>query len=101
MDRESLTPVANSQFYTAAVSSIASMLNPNQSFALATVEKDGKDVLNNNTNVSGTPSITSLPSPQTPVFELTEEVKQQKRCQISVFTLLFTHLAHSKTPIEV
>ena len=69
MDRESLTPVANSQFYTAAVSSIASILNP---IAQTTAEKEGRDVLNNNVSVSGTPSIVSLPSP--PVVELTEEV---------------------------
>jgi hypothetical protein len=76
MDRESLTPVANSQFYTAAVSSIASMLNPNQSFGQVTNEKESRDVMNNNINGSGTPSIVSLPSP--PVFELTEEVILKK-----------------------
>jgi hypothetical protein len=73
MDRESLTlPVANSQFYTAAVSSIANMLIP---VAQTPIEKDVKDAINNNVNISGTNSSSS--NPQTPVFELTEEVREK------------------------
>lgn len=63
MDREALSlPVSNSQFYTAAVSSLSSMLTP---IAQTPVEKDEKD---------GT---LTAQSPNTPVFELTEEVEKK------------------------
>lgn len=100
MDRESLTPVATSQFYTGAVSSIANMLSSPQLFTSTTNERDGKDVLNNNnTSTSGTPSIVSLPSP--PVFELTEEVTQLDIRKVRVFNFLAIPTAHSKATFAV
>jgi hypothetical protein len=82
MDRETLsTPVANSQFYTAAVTSISNILSSNsQSFA----EKE---------NVTTPPPPASLSNPNTPVFELTEEVrsliiKKKYYSHISIFIKL-------------
>lgn len=73
MDRETLSlPVANSQFYTAAVSSIASMLNP---IASSPAEKENKDILNNsNSSISPQPLSVTLCTLNTAVVELTEEV---------------------------
>lgn len=73
MDRETLSlPVANSQFYTAAVSSISSMLSP---IAQTPVDTD-KDIMNNFSASISAPSTSSiLIAPNTPVFELTEEVR--------------------------
>lgn len=58
-------PVSNSQFYTAAVSTLNSILTP---IAQTPVEKDEKD------NVSLSASILTI-NPNAAVFELTEEVK--------------------------
>lgn len=55
-------PVANSQFYTNAVSSLTSILTP---IAQTPVEKDENDS-------TVAPVVVT---PNTPVFELTEEVK--------------------------
>lgn len=72
MDRETLSlPVANSQFYTAAVSSITSMLSP---IAQTPVENEEKDVFTIVTSSASAPPTSSiLITP--PVFELTEEVR--------------------------
>lgn len=74
MDRETLSlPVANSQFYTAAVSSIASMLNPIAS--CPPTEKENKDILNNSSSsISTQPPSVTLCNLNTAVVELTEEV---------------------------
>lgn len=66
MDRETLSlPVSNSQFYTAAVSHISSMLTP---IAQTPVEKEENDI------VSITASMLTI-NQNTAVYELTEEVK--------------------------
>jgi len=65
MDRETLS-LPNSQFYTAAVSSITSMLSP---IAQTPVEKEKMEAF----TLPATAPIVSNSS--TPVFELTEEVR--------------------------
>lgn len=78
MDRDTLSlPVANSQFYTNAVSSLTSMLSP---IAQAPNEKENKDSLNisANSSVSAPSTSTVLSTPNTPVFELMEEVRTGK-----------------------
>lgn len=74
MDRETLSlPVANSQFYTAAVSSISNMLSP---IAQTPVDTENKDIMSNFPTSISAPSTSSiLTTPNTPVFELTEEVR--------------------------
>ena len=69
MDRETIN-LPNSQFYTAAVSSLTSMLSPIAQTPPA--EKEKTELLN-------TPQVTPpVNTPSTPVFELTEEVKSVK-----------------------
>ena len=89
MDRETLSlPVANSQFYTAAVSSISNMLSP---IAQTPVEAENKDILCNFANSVSAPTTSSvLTTPNTPVFELTEEVK--------LFVLIFYKLGSIQFP---
>lgn len=60
-------PVANSQFYTAAVSSIASMLSP---IAQAPGEKE--DAFANSISA---PATSAIGTPNPLLFELTEEVE--------------------------
>lgn len=73
MDRETLSlPVANSQFYTAAVSSISNMLSPIAQTPNDPETKDIKNIFPN--SISAPPTSSILTTPTTPVFELTEEV---------------------------
>lgn len=73
MDRESLS-LPNSQFYTAAVSSMTNiMLSPIIQTPVDTEEKDSFGSL---TSPSISASISA--NPNTPVFELTEEVTIKK-----------------------
>ena len=64
-------PVANSQFYTAAVSSIASMLSP---IAQAPAEKEENENFPSN-SVQAPASAPLISSVSAPLFELTEEVR--------------------------
>jgi hypothetical protein len=78
MDRETLSlPVANSQFYTNTITSISNMLSP---IAQTPVEKENKDPMSLTLNTSNSAPSTSsiLTTPQTPVFELKEEVRSYR-----------------------
>lgn len=95
MDRESLTlPVANSQFYTNAVSSITSILSP-----ISQTSTDKEVTISNTSNNS---NITCLPSatPQTPVFELTEEVRTKFAFIFQQITLSVTLKLTPKRPLR-
>lgn len=74
MDRETMSlPVANSQFYTAAVSSITSILSP---ISQNITEKETKEIPSNacnNVHLSTGASTTN-----TTVFELTEELTSKR-----------------------
>lgn len=71
MDRETLS-LPNSQFYTAAVSSLTSMLSP---IAQTPVEKEEQE----NFGTFSAPATSAIISnPTSPVFELTEEVRRKK-----------------------
>lgn len=78
MDRETLSlPVANSQFYTNAVSSITNMLSPitQSTQSIASVDRDSKESITTNLTSSPAPSISTIVSlSNAPLFELTEEV---------------------------
>lgn len=100
MDRETLSlPVANSQFYTNAVSSITSMLSP---IAQAPNEKESRDSLNTSANsfVSVPSTSTILTTPQTPVFELKEEVKTEKFQRSFKLKLTFLQQLTPKRPLR-
>lgn len=72
MDRDTLSlPVANSQFYTSAVSSITSMLSP-----IAQTPVESKDILNSYQNAASSPATAPVTTSNAPLFELTEEVKK-------------------------
>lgn len=77
LDRETLSlPVANSQFYTAAVSSISNMLSPIAQTPVDTEDKDISTIGQESASAPPTAAILRLNSPNTPVFELTEEVRK-------------------------
>lgn len=70
MDRETLSlPTANSQWYTAASSSISTMLSP---IAATPTDKENNSIL---TFSSGSQTAPVAPNAANPVFELTEEVR--------------------------
>lgn len=70
MDRETLSlPTANSQWYTAASSSISTMLSP---IAATPTDKETNSILNFSSRSQTAPV---APTATTPVFELTEEVR--------------------------
>lgn len=74
-DRETSLPVANSQFYTAAVSSISSMLSPIAQTPVDTDEKDIPDSGQERIPALPRSSLIGLVTQNTTVFELTEEVR--------------------------
>lgn len=98
LDRETLSlPVANSQFYTAAVSSIANMLSP---IAQTPVEFEQKDILAGITESNSAPPTSSIvTTPGTPVFELTEEVKEEETLSLTSLTEFFSQLT-PKRPLR-
>lgn len=70
MDRETLSlPTANSQWYTAASSSISTMLSP---IAATPTDRENNSILNFS---SGSQTAPVAPNASNPVFELTEEVR--------------------------
>lgn len=92
MDRETLSlPVANSQFYTHAVSSLGNMLSP---IAQTPVEKESKESLSAPTT-SGIAT-----TPNTPVFELMEEVRRgENSSDVNDSKLVFSQLT-PKRPLR-
>lgn len=99
MDRETLSlPVANSQFYTAAVSSITSLLSP---IAQVPVEKEEQDTFANSFSASAPPSSLITANSSAPLFELTEEVRNDnfKVNKLSNLTFIFFQLT-PKRPLR-